>query len=306
MADTRTEVSLGDWPGRVEPASRGPGFWLPTIWIAFVLLMAVTAPLWPLPAHDRIDWHHPAALPGTQGTRVMTDRDPATAPETFTYWLGTDTYGRDILARLVHGARVSLLAGILAPALGLLAGGGLGLVSGFYRGRLETLIVALMDTILAFPALVLLLAVTLFWGARLPVLILTLALLSTPAFCRVARSGTLTWARRDFILAARAVGASDRRILFVHILPNILPSTAAYGLLMVSLVIIAEGTLSFLGLSVPPPTPSWGGMIAEGKEVLTESPHVTLIPAAIMFLTVLSFNLLGDRIREMADHQIYR
>ena len=153
---------------------------------------------------------------------------------------------------------------------------------------------------------VLLLAVALFWGSRLPVFILTLALLSVPAFCRVARASTLSWARRDFILAARAIGASDLRIMFCHIAPNILPATAAYGLLTVAVVIIAEGTLSFLGLSVAPPTPSWGGMIAEGKEVLAESPHVSFFPAVVMFLTVLSFNMLGDRIRELNDLKIYR
>jgi peptide/nickel transport system permease protein len=185
-------------------------------------------------------------------------------------------------------------------------GGILGLLAGFYRGRLEILVVTVMDTILAFPGLVLLLAATLFWGARLTVLIITLALLSIPAFCRVTRAGTLSWTQREFIVAARAIGASDRRILFCHILPNILPSTFAYGLLIAAVVIVAEGALSFLGLSVSPPTPSWGGMIAEGKEVLADAPHVSLIPAAVMFFTVLSFNLLGDRIREMADRQIYQ
>ncbi len=306
MADKLAALPMAAGDHDAASICRGPGFWLPAAWIVFVVLLAATAPLWPLPAYDQIDWHNPAALPGTPGMRVAAANGAAAETAPYTYWLGTDTYGRDMLTRLVYGARVSLLAGLLAPAIGFTVGGLLGLLAGYYRGRLEILVVALMDTILAFPGLVLLLAVTLFWGSRLPVLILALAFLSTPAFCRVARAGTLSWARRDFILAARAIGASDRRILFCHIIPNILPSTTAYGLLVVAVVIITEGGLSFLGLSVPAPTPSWGGMIAEGKEVLAESPHVSLIPAAIMFLTVLSFNLLGDRIREMADHQIYR
>lgn len=306
MANHVAQIVAAAWNGNGHRNHLGPGFWLPVAWIVLVALMAVTAPLWPFPAYDHIDWDHPAATPGTRSTPLVPDAPGETGNSPNTYWLGTDTLGRDMVARVVFGARVSLLIGLVAPALGFVVGGLLGLLAGFYRGRLETVVVALMDTLLAFPALVLLLAVTMYWGARLPVLILTLALLSIPAFCRVTRAGTLSWARRDFILAARAVGASDARILFCHILPNILPSTVAYGLLVVAVVIIAEGALSFLGLSVPAPTPSWGGMIAEGKEVLAESPHISLIPAAVMFLTVLSFNLLGDCIRAMADNQIYR
>ncbi len=289
---------------RREPL--GLCFWLPSAWIALVMLLAVTAPYCPLPAHDRIDWNHPAAPPGTTTAAAASGNPAAAEPTVQTYWLGTDTFGRDILARIAFGARVSLLVGIFSPTIGFVLGGLLGLLSGFYRGRLETLVMALMDAILAFPALVLLLAVAMFWGSNLVVLILALALLSVPSFCRVVRAETLSWSRREFILAARAIGASDSRILFGHIVPNILPAALAYGLLSVAVVIIAEGTLSFLGLSVPPPSPSWGGMIAEGKEVLADAPHVSLVPAAVMFFTVLSFNMLGDRLREIGDRNIFQ
>jgi peptide/nickel transport system permease protein len=305
MANTTypSETLLLNAPPKKEPL--GLCFWFPSAWIALVTLLAITAPYWPLPDHDRIDWNHPAAPPGTMVTSTAPGNQTDAEPTAHTYWLGTDTFGRDIVARLAFGARVSLLVGIFAPTIGFVLGGGLGLLSGFYRGRVETLVMVLMDAILAFPALVLLLAVTMFWGSKLSVLIPSLALLSVPSFCRVVRAGTLSWSQREFILAARAIGASDSRILLFHIVPNILPAAVAYGLLTVAVVIIAEGTLSFLGLSVPPPSPSWGGMIAEGKEVLSDAPHVSLVPATVMFLTVLSFNMLGDRLREIGDRKVF-
>ena len=279
----------------------GLSFWLPSAWIAFVLLLAISADFLPLPPYDHIDWAHPAAEPGTRGVISRFDANGIVSKIPHTYWLGTDTLGRDIAARLIYGARVSLLVGLLAPVISFVIGGILGLLAGFYRGRLESVVVAVMDTILAFPGLVLLLAITFYLGPALPNLIAALAVLIVPAFCRVARASTLTWAQRDFIMAARAVGASDLRVLISHLLPNVMTTMAAYGLLLVAVMIIAEGALSFLGLGVPAPIPSWGGMIAEGKEVLDEAPHVSMIPAVIMFLTVLSFNLLGDRLRELTD-----
>ena len=279
----------------------GLSFWLPIVWIGVVITMALGADILILPEVGHIDWDHPAALPGTTGTVVLPNPNGISMPVDYTYRLGTDTLGRDIVTRLIYGARVSLMVGLIAPAIALVIGGTLGLLAGFYRGRIEAVVVALMDIILAFPGLVLLLAVAFYFGSGLDKLILVLAILSTPAFCRVARASTLTWAERDFILAARAIGASDRRILCCHILPNVIIPLSAYGLLVVAVMIIAEGAMSFLGLGVPAPTPSWGGMIADGKEILDQAPHVSLIPALVMFLTVLSFNLLGDRIRELTD-----
>jgi len=279
----------------------GLSFWLPLTWIFLVLAAALSAELLALPDYGHIDWSRPAAPPGTAGKVRLLEPGGESTTVDYTYVLGTDALGRDILARLIYGARVSLLVGLIAPATALVIGGGLGLLAGFYRGRLDTVVVALMDMILAFPGLVLLLAITFYLGPGLDKLIAALAILIVPAFCRLTRANTLTWARRDFILATRAIGAGDLRILFCHILPNVFTPVAAYGLLLVAVMIIAEGALSFLGLGVPAPTPSWGGMIAEGKELLDEAPHVSLIPAAAMFLTVLSFNLLGDRIRELTD-----
>ncbi|KPJ76373.1 MAG: hypothetical protein AMJ54_11990 [Deltaproteobacteria bacterium SG8_13] len=282
-------------------AKLGFSFWLPAAWICLLLLLACSADLWTLPAYDHMNFSHPAAPPVTRSEQWLPSQNGGLIGSPYTYWLGTDTLGRDIAARLIHGVRVSLLVGLLAPAIACIIGGTIGILAGFYRGRFESLVVAAMDTILAFPGLVLLLAIGFYLGPGLQNLIPALAILIVPAFCRVARANTLTWAERDFILAARAIGAGNRRIICCHILPNVVWPLAAYGLLLVGVMIVAEGALSFLGLGVPAPTPSWGGMIAAGKEVLDEAPHVALLPAAVMFITVLSFNLLGDRLRELTD-----
>lgn len=278
-------------------ARLGAAFWMPLVWIVLVVLTAVTVGWWAIPAPDRMDWDHPGASPGTITYSVVLQNEDASALASYTYCLGTDTLGRDILSRLIYGARVSLTVGLLAPLIGLLTGGLMGCLAGFYRGRLESCIVVGMDIILAFPGLVILLAVTFYLGASLANLILSLGFLSMPAFCRVARAKTLALIDLEFVQAARLTGAGDLSILVREILPNVIVPVAIYGLLVVAFMIMAEGALSFLGLGIPAPTPSWGGMIADGREVLDEAPHICMIPAAAMFLTVLAFNLIGDSLR---------
>lgn len=276
----------------VEPEKLGIPFWLSVMWIALVVCGACAADLLPMRDYDAMDWMNPASPPGAKGS---------SQDQTVVYLFGTDTMGRDILSRLIFGARVSLLVGLVTPVIGLLAGGTLGMLAGFYRGRLDTVVMAAMDTILAFPGLVLLLAITFYMGQGLHNIIIALGILTIPSFSRVARANTLAVSQREFIRASRMIGQNDLHILARDILPNIFPSLAVYALLVVSYMIVAEGTLSFLGLSVPAPLPSWGGMIAEGKEVLEEAGHVSLIPALVMFLTVLSFNLMGDALRGVID-----
>ena len=173
----------------------------------------------------------------------------------------------------------------------------LGLLAGYYRGRVETLIVSAMDTVLAIPALVLLLLFSTIFGGSLATVSIGLGLLFIPAFARVSRANTLNFAEREFVLAARAMGAGDVYIMVREILPNVVLPVLAFALVAVATAIVVEGALSFLGLSVPSPTPSWGGMIAEGREHLQETPHISFVPAGVMFLTVLSFNLVGDTLR---------
>ena len=264
----------------------GPFFWLPLAWLGFVVFCAIFADLLPLRPNDEMDFTEISTPPW----------------ESESYILGTDLQGRDILSRLIYGARVSLTVGVVATAIGMTFGLMIGLLAGYYRGRVETIIVLGLDTVLALPALVLLLLASITFGGSLGAISIGLGLLLIPAFARVSRANTLNFAQREFVVAAKAMGARDFRIIVLEILPNVVLPVAAYALVIIAFAIVVEGAISFLGLSVPSPTPSWGGMIAEGRESLGDKPHISFIGAAAMFLTVLSFNLVGDTLRSrLAD-----
>jgi peptide/nickel transport system permease protein len=288
-------------PVNVAKARPGWTFWLAVIWLAIVVASAATVGWWAVPAFDAMDWDHPAAAPGTRSDSASLQNAGEPEKGAYTYWLGTDTMGRDVASRLIFGARVSLAVGLLSPLIGFFLGGLLGCLAGYYRGHMEAFIVAAMDVILAFPGIVLLLAITFYLGPSLRNLVIALGFLTIPAFSRVARAKTLTLRDLEFIQAARLSGAGNFTILVREIIPNVIAPMVAYALLVVSFMIMAEGALSFLGLGVPAPTPSWGGMIAEGREVLEEAPHVSMIPAGVMFLTVMAFNLIGDNLRSLAE-----
>jgi len=261
--------------------SLGPLFWAAIGWIALVFAVVILAPVLPLPSPIDMD---------------MLERR---APFSVEHWLGTDGLGRDELARLIFGARFSLIVGLCAPVIGLTIGGALGLLAGYFRGRFEALVVGSMDVLLAFPPLILALAVTAYLGQSILYLTLIIGVLGIPAFMRVARASTLTLARREFVIAAEALGATHLRILLRELLPNVMLPLIAFFLLGVAVTIVVEGALSFLGLGVPPPIPSWGSMIGEGRESLDVAPRIAFMPAIAMFLTVLSFNLIGDTLRAL-------
>jgi peptide/nickel transport system permease protein len=263
--------------------SLGLIFWFAVGWITLILTLALAADFLPL------------ADPMRQS--LLARR----APPSFAHWLGTDVLGRDMLSRVIYGARASLAVGLLAPLIGTLVGGFFGLLAGYFRGTFETLTTGASDVLLAFPPLVLALAIVGYLGQSVPNLILVLAVLTVPGVLRVARAATLAIREREFVTAARALGASHARILRREILPNVILPIGAFFLILVGIIIVAEGILSFLGLGVPPPTPSWGSTIAEGRNVLDEAPHIAFIPATAMFLTVLAFNLIGDTLRAITD-----
>ena len=267
------------------PQSRRLGllFWIAIGWMALVFAVAILADILPLPSPTDMD--------------MLERRAPVSAE----HWLGTDGLGRDELSRLIYGARISLVVGLGAPLIGLVIGGALGLLAGYVRGRFETLVVGSMDVLLAFPPLILALAVTAFVGQSILNLTCILGVLGIPAFMRVARAATLTLARREFVIAAQALGATHARILLRELLPNVLLPLVAFFLLGVAITIVAESALSFLGLGVPPPISSWGSMIGEGRESLDVAPRLAFFPAFAFFLTVLSFNLVGDTLKALTD-----
>jgi peptide/nickel transport system permease protein len=252
-------------------------------WIALIVLAAALADLLPIASPTDMDMLERRALPSAQ------------------HLLGTDQLGRDELARLIYGARISLTVGLLAPVIGVTIGGCLGMLAGYFRGRLESLTVGGVDVLLAFPPLVFALAVTAYLGQSILNLTVVIGVLGIPAFTRVARAVTLTLSEREFVTAARALGATHTRILLRELLPNVALPLLAFFLLGVAVTIVVEGALSFLGLGVPPPAPSWGSMIGEGRESLDLAPWLAFLPAGFMFATVLAFNIVGDTLRALTD-----
>ena len=262
-------------------------FWVCAGWIALTVLAAIFAGV--LPIDD----------PNLQSAAI--NQGPSAA-----HWLGTDDLGRDILSRIIFGARISLIAGFGAIAIGVALGGTLGMLAAYRRGALDAIANAGSYVLLAFPALVAVIAIVTFWGHALWKITIILGVASAPIIFRVVRAATLSCATRDFVTAARTLGANDRWILRKEILPNILPAVVSFALIGVATVIVLEGALAFLGLSIPPPTPSWGNMLNESRQGLTSAagqsnPWLVLFPALAMFLFLVCLNLVGDRLRQRYD-----
>lgn len=218
--------------------------------------------------------------------------------------LGLDERGRDVLTRMFYGARISLLVGVTSVFLGMVLGTVMGLVAGFKGGNTEYVIMRGVDVLLSFPTLVMGVIVMAVLGSGMIKLILAIGVVMSPRFARIAHGPTLSVREKDYVEAARSIGASDYRLLRYHILPNIFGDVLVMASLWTATAIRIEANLSFIGLGVPPPTPTWGNMIRDGVTWLTNAPHLSIFPGLAILVTVLAFNMIGDGLRDVADPKL--
>jgi peptide/nickel transport system permease protein len=282
----------------LEPIEESPtrklGFlgWFSILWLAGITLAAIVAPLLPLPDPDRSYLEIVRIGPVQPG-----------------HVLGGDGQGRDMLSRVIWGARSSLGISVSAVAIGFVAGGLLGLVAGYFRGAVDAVLTTIFNVLLSIPALVLALALVAVFasagddasnGRKTTVLIVALAIVTIPLIGRIARASTLAWSEREFVKAAEVLGAGHLRIMLREVLPNVLPAMVSIALLGVAVAIVAEGSLALLGVGLTE-VPTWGNLIAFGRTDLARAPHIVAVPSIAIFLTVLALNYLGDVIRARFD-----
>jgi peptide/nickel transport system permease protein len=225
-------------------------------------------------------------------------------PPSAEHWLGTDSFGRDTLSRVLYGARVSLVIGVVSTLAAMLIGSAIGMLAGWHGGRLDTVTMQAMDVLLAFPSLILGLILVAMLGPSMVNIIIAIALTSIPPFARIARAPTIAIKEREFVMAGRALGYSDTRILSVHILPNILPEILVMASLWLANAIRTEASLAFVGLGVKPPIATWGGMIREGFENILDSYTLALVPSIVILVVIFALNLLGDGLRDAIDPKL--
>ena len=270
-------------PSAWQRATRSGGLAIGLVLALAMVAMALAAP-WLAP-YD----------PNAQD--VLLKLEPPSAAHPF----GTDDFGRDVLSRVIYGARISLFVGAVATLVGVLVGTIIGVVSGYFGGLIDRTITALTDVLLSFPQLIMGLILVAVLGASLTNLILAIAITAVPAFVRVARASTLAMKERDFVDACRSLGFGDVRIMFMHVLPNILDEVVVMGSLWFAAAIRTESTLAFIGLGVPPPTATWGGIIRDGFDNLLDAPWLSIFPSIAILVIMIALNLIGDGLRDATD-----
>jgi peptide/nickel transport system permease protein len=267
---------------RAQRLGRGLRLWVPAGILILMLAMCFVLPL-------------VASLPSPTKGDIIVNNEPPFSPG---HWLGTDMQGVDIFSKLVYGGQVAFEIGAAVTAIGVAIGGTLGIVAGYFGGWVDAVISRVLDILIAFPALVLALVIAQGLGGSEIHVIWALSVFGIPAVGRVTRGATLTIRGLPFMVAAKLSGTRGWRIIARHVVPNIIPTIVTFSLLGVGIVIILEGALDFLGYGIPPPTASWGNMIANGQQILSAQPEYVLIPSIALLVTVASLNMLGDALRE--------
>ncbi len=294
-----TASSAAPLPGAAAPQRatrwrllRNPSTLISLLLLAVMLLCAIVPDL--LSPHDPYQQELSKRL---LGPVFSANADPA-------HLLGTDQLGRDLLSRIIHGARITLLISVLAVLISSVLGTVVGLYAGYRGGWADLLLMRLIDMQLAFPVILLVIAVVALLGPSLVTLVAIIGLSGWPRFARVARGSVLSAKEMDYVDAARAVGAGRWRIMVLHILPNILSALIVYASFELARMVLLEATLSFLGLGVQPPTPTWGGMINDGRQYIFQSWGVSFFPGLVILLLILIFNMLGDDLRDALDPRL--
>ena len=256
------------------------------IGIGLIIIMAVFAP-W-IARYDVAQMHARNRLQGPSAQ----------------FWFGTDNFGRDVFSRIVYGARVSLVVGIVA--VGIAAGFGylLGMIAGFFEGKTETVIMMVMDIIFAFPSILLALFIVAALGTSIVNTMIAIGIVNIPVFCRTVRASVKTVKSTDYIANARSIGLKRMSILFRHVTPNVMAPFTVQATLALSGAILTEASMSFLGLGIQPPNPSWGSMLSDARKYMEQAPWLVIFPALFIIITILSFNILGDALRDVLDPKL--
>jgi peptide/nickel transport system permease protein len=268
-------------PSRRSRVGRSAEIWVPA---AFLLLLVLACYLWPLVG----------GVPSPVNANPLSANLPIGSPG---HVLGTDPLGNDIFSRLLYGGRVSIEVGLGSNVIGLVVGGAIGIAAAYRGGWPEAVVMRVLDVLIAFPSLVLALAIAQYLGPGELNVIWALSFFSVPAYARLARAQTLRLREQDLILAARLSGAKDGSVLARHLVPNVVPQLLTFASLGISVTIILEASLSYLGLGVRLPQPSWGDMISQGQQYLSLEPRLVLVPSAVLLVTVVAINVLGDGVR---------
>src|SRR5215469_11460724 len=282
-ATQRAPAEAKPWRRALRRLMRRHGAMVGLVVVLFFIAIAVLAPL--------VSPYDP----------VATNWALVRKPPSMAHWFGTDEIGRDVLARVVWGARASLLAGVVSVCISLLLGVPIGLLAGYVGGFLDGLLMRITDAMLACPFLILAIALAAFLGPNLTNAMIAIGVSTAPRFMRVARAATLDASSNDYVEAARSIGNPGWRVAIRHVLPNIVPPVLVQGTLAIAAAIIAEASLSFLGLGQQPPAPSWGSMLNSAQRFLEQAPWLAVFPGLAIFLVVLSFNLVGDGLRDALD-----